>query len=183
MKLYSKDLKKVMDDVKKIGNRKDMVAKETGEWFDKLSDKVKIAYLKEHMDSKFATRLSIKNSHYPGNTHLHDLIKRKDGKFLLKHPDVAKVKNGFNETPVHFAAEYHKEALQHPKISKLRTDDGDTPLHYAAPNHLEALNDPNMTKVKNKFGETPLHWCSMYGKRCIKKIARGHPAAKKLKII
>ncbi len=154
------------------------VAEETGGWFDALSDNAKISYLKKHPDSKFAGRRA---NGATGVTHLHNLIQRKDGAFLLNHPSVAKLQDNVGTTPLHLAARVHKESFEHPDIDKPKDMDGRTPLHYGAQELKEALKHPSVSKVKDKEGNTPLHEAAASYYPPVGLAAIKHPDAAKVK--
>ena len=49
-------------------------------------------------------------------------------------------------------------ALSDPDVSKIRDVRDNTPLHWAARNFDEASRHPDFDKVKNDKGETPKAW-------------------------
>ena len=88
---------------------------------------------------------------------LFEKAEKKD-KSILSDPNVSKVKDHQNRTPLHILAKKGvKECLSHPDVSKVKDVFGWTPLHWLA--HwkvMECFDHPDVNKIKNNKGNTPL---------------------------
>lgn len=80
---------------------------------------------------------------------------------ILSHPDVARKKNMYGNTPLHYLAELKAEALKHPDAHKVENNMRLTPLHVAAYLGIpEVLHHPNV--ATSDVGFTPLQIAALY---------------------
>jgi len=131
-----------------------------GKTYGPLFDRVKDKSVLQHKDVAKPQSSDVPKSAVPFETPLHRAAQYH--KDALNHPDVARVKDVNGTTPLHNAAKYHKESIRHKSASKVKDNDGHTPLHHAAKYHSDVLHHPDVDKVKDKFGETPLHHAVKY---------------------
>lgn len=84
---------------------------------------------------------------------------------ILDDSNVAKIRDEWGYTPLHFLAKAGKiEILKHPDVARVKSKWGNTPLHLLArKGRIEVLKHPDVAKVKNNDGDTPLHWLAREG--------------------
>lgn len=92
----------------------------TPKWWDGLSPEQQKEYIKEHPSSKLAKNHPLFKAAKEGDN-LHN---------TLKHPLVGIIQDTNGNTPLHYAAEYDKNARMHPDANLTKNKLGHTPKEH-----------------------------------------------------
>jgi len=83
---------------------------------------------------------------------------------ILSDPQVSKLRDRYNNTPLHYLAAGGKvEILEHPDVAKVKNNGSRTPLHRLCVVFLsiegknKILQHPEIAKIRDNEGVTPLH--------------------------
>ncbi len=105
---------------------------------------------------------------------------------LKAKPDLARAKDGYHSTPLHWAARNgHQQVVELLLVDGAEVNVvsryGSTPLHLAAEYGREAVTRLLLAKgaqldLKGRYGSTPLHWAARNGHTTVVELLMAHKA-------